>query len=124
MGNAADWTSTLPLFSRSIQFSRVGDAVSDQKHRSGVFVVPPLVIVARVGLCSAILNRKSLALAGGRNRGRYWQTRFQSPVSYWDHRHFGSEAARLELLLAIGLMLYLVGPWLYRRASAMLVRRA
>lgn len=52
-----------------------------------------------------------------------WRTRFQSPVSYWDHRHFGSEVARFELLLAIGLMLYLVGPWLYRRASAMLVRR-
>ncbi len=52
-----------------------------------------------------------------------WRTRFQSPVSYWDHRHFGSEAARFELLLAIVLMLYLVGPWLHRRASAMLVRR-
>ena len=37
---------------------------------AGMFVVPALVIVARVGLYSAVLDRKSLALAGGRNRRR------------------------------------------------------
>ncbi len=49
-----------------------------------------------------------------------WQMRFQSPVSYWDHRHFGSEVARLELTLVIVLLCYLVGPWLYQRSRWML----
>jgi hypothetical protein len=45
-----------------------------------------------------------------------WHLRFQSPVSYWDHRHFGHETARFELLLNLSLIVYLVGPPLYRRA--------
>ncbi len=44
-----------------------------------------------------------------------WQLRFHSPVSYWDHRHFGNEVARFELLLNLSLIAYLAGPWLYRR---------
>ncbi len=39
-----------------------------------------------------------------------WHLRFHSPVSYWDHRHFGSEASRFELLLVICLAGYLVWP--------------
>ena len=52
-----------------------------------------------------------------------WQLRFRSPVSYWDHRHFGSEVARLELALVIGLLVYLAGPWLYRRSRWVLAQR-
>jgi len=44
-----------------------------------------------------------------------WQWRFSSPISYWDHRHYGRETARFELALVIGLLLYLIGPWLYQR---------
>lgn len=49
-----------------------------------------------------------------------WRLRFYSPVSYWDHRHFGNEAARFELLLNFGLIAYLTVPWLYRRSLRML----
>lgn len=45
----------------------------------------------------------------------HWGIRFNSPISYWDHRHYGSEVARFELALVIGLIAYLVGPPLYRR---------
>ena len=40
--------------------------------------------------------------------------RFSSPVSYWDPNHFGREFVRFELLLTVGLIGYLVFPWLYR----------
>ncbi len=43
--------------------------------------------------------------------------RFQSPVSYWDHRHYGSEASKFELALVLFLIAYLVGPWIYRRIA-------
>jgi hypothetical protein len=44
-----------------------------------------------------------------------WTTRFQSPVSYWDSRHFGREFGIFELLLDFGLLIYLFGPGLWRR---------
>jgi membrane-bound metal-dependent hydrolase YbcI (DUF457 family) len=48
-----------------------------------------------------------------------WTLRFQSPVSYWDSRHFGREFAIFELLLGIALLVYLFGPrvhgWWRRR---------
>ncbi len=60
--------STLPLFSGSIQSSRVGDAVWDQNRRRGVFVVPPLVIVARVGLVDIGRNHMSFRSVGRTRR--------------------------------------------------------
>lgn len=48
-----------------------------------------------------------------------WSIRFQSPISYWDPRHFGREFAIFELLLDLALLTYLFGPslwgWLRRR---------
>ncbi|MDY6941218.1 MAG: metal-dependent hydrolase [Cyanobacteriota bacterium] len=44
-----------------------------------------------------------------------WTTRWQSPVSYWDPRHYGREFARFEGSLDAILTIYLVGPWVYRR---------
>lgn len=44
-----------------------------------------------------------------------WSTRFQSPVSYWDSRHFGREFGVFELLLNGVLLIYLFGPALARR---------
>jgi len=51
-----------------------------------------------------------------------WQLRFHSPVSYWDHRHFGAETSRFELLLNLSLIAYLTGPWLYRHTVGKLRR--
>ena len=59
------------MSSVSIQLSHIGDTVWDQSRRRGLFVVPPSVIVARFGLCSAVLKRYSLALVGGRNPRRF-----------------------------------------------------
>ena len=36
--------------------------------------------------------------------------RFQSPVSYWDPRHYGRQFATLEALLALGLSIWLLLP--------------
>lgn len=44
-----------------------------------------------------------------------WSYRFQSPVSYWDPRHFGREFSIFELLLDLVLLVYLFGPGLWRR---------
>lgn len=44
-----------------------------------------------------------------------WSIRFQSPVSYWDWRHYGREFAVFELLLNLVLLVYLLGPWFRRR---------
>jgi len=41
-----------------------------------------------------------------------WTRRYSSPVSYWDHRHYGSVVWPLELLLDIGLGLWLLTPGL------------
>jgi hypothetical protein len=51
-----------------------------------------------------------------------WSIRFQSPVSYWDPRHYGRQFALFELLLDLALRAYLFGPatgrWLARRRAA------
>jgi hypothetical protein len=44
-----------------------------------------------------------------------WSMRFHSPLSYWDARHFGREFAIFEVLLDVGLLIYLFGPGLWRR---------
>ncbi len=44
-----------------------------------------------------------------------WNFRFSSPVSYWDHQHYGSQVAILELLLDLALVAYMVGPWIARK---------
>jgi hypothetical protein len=44
-----------------------------------------------------------------------WQTRFSSPVSYWDRRHYGREFAVFELCLDVLLLAYLFVPPLLRR---------
>lgn len=47
-----------------------------------------------------------------------WQTRFHSPVSYWDHRYYGQEFQLFELLLNGLCLIYLLFPagkgWLRR----------
>lgn len=56
-----------------------------------------------------------------------WSIRFQSPISYWDPRHFGREFAIFELLLDLALLTYLFGPglwgWLRRRVRPAPVER-
>jgi hypothetical protein len=44
-----------------------------------------------------------------------WSYRFQSPISYWDPRHFGREFGWFELGLNVVLLVYLAWPWLMRR---------
>jgi hypothetical protein len=44
-----------------------------------------------------------------------WSMRFHSPLSYWDSRHFGREFTIFELLLDVGLLIYLFGPGLWSR---------
>jgi membrane-bound metal-dependent hydrolase YbcI (DUF457 family) len=36
-----------------------------------------------------------------------WQTRFQSPISYWDTRHYGGQFTVVEILLDVLLVAYL-----------------
>ncbi len=54
-----------------------------------------------------------------------WQTRFHSPISYWDPKRYGVPFAIFEHLLLIGMLLYLAVNWWRRRhaASAMPVTR-
>lgn len=40
-----------------------------------------------------------------------WQTRFYSPVSYWDPKRYGKIFAPLEHLLVMGLLIHLVFEW-------------
>ena len=47
-----------------------------------------------------------------------WELRFQSPVSYWDHRHFGSEASKFELVFVLVMIAYLTGPWILEKLKA------
>jgi membrane-bound metal-dependent hydrolase YbcI (DUF457 family) len=47
-----------------------------------------------------------------------WHTRFASPLSYWDPRHFGRQFAVFELLLDGGLLLYLLRARLRQRRTA------
>ena len=44
-----------------------------------------------------------------------WSIRFRSPLSYWDPAYFGREFTVFELLLDLGLLVYLFGPSLRRR---------
>ena len=44
-----------------------------------------------------------------------WQTRFYSPISYWDPRRYGVPFAIFEHLLLIGMLLYLAVNWWRRR---------
>lgn len=44
-----------------------------------------------------------------------WQTRFYSPISYWDPRHYGIPFAIAEHLLVLGLIVYLVVGWWRKR---------
>lgn len=44
-----------------------------------------------------------------------WYTRFYSPISYWDPRHYGRQFALFELALNLLLLAYLFGPGLARR---------
>ena len=50
-----------------------------------------------------------------------WSLRFQSPVSYWDPAHYGTQFTIFEIALDIALLLYLLVPlarrWLSRRRS-------
>lgn len=43
-----------------------------------------------------------------------WTIRFQSPVSYWDPRHYGDIVRIVELVLMVALVLYLLRPRLRR----------
>jgi hypothetical protein len=48
-----------------------------------------------------------------------WQTRFYSPVSYWDPNRYGVPFAIFEHLLLLGMLIYLaVQWWRQRRAKA------
>lgn len=46
-----------------------------------------------------------------------WSVRFQSPVSYWDDRHYGRQFAVFELLLNLVLLAYLLVPWFVASAK-------
>ncbi len=41
-----------------------------------------------------------------------WQYRYQSPISYWDHRHYGSEMSKLEFGLDLAFVAFLVTVWI------------
>lgn len=47
-----------------------------------------------------------------------WHTRFSSPISYWDPRHYGRQFGLFELTLNLLLLAYLLLPWLARRWRA------
>ncbi len=44
-----------------------------------------------------------------------WQTRFHSPISYWDKAHYASQFFWVELGINLVLLGYLFGPKLVRR---------
>ena len=46
-----------------------------------------------------------------------WQTRFYSPVSYWDPAHYGVPCAIFEHLLLLGMLISLARSWWQRRRS-------
>lgn len=46
-----------------------------------------------------------------------WSTRFQSPVSYWDPKHYGNIFVWFEGALGIFLLAYLLVPWFKRRLA-------
>ena len=47
-----------------------------------------------------------------------WTTRFHSPISYWDPRHYGRQFTIFELGLDLVLLAYLGIPWVVRRLRA------
>lgn len=44
-----------------------------------------------------------------------WQTRFNSPVSYWNPRYYGNIVAPIEMGLNVVMVVYLIGGWVRRR---------
>lgn len=40
-----------------------------------------------------------------------WQTRYLSPISYWDPKRYGKQFAVIEHLLLIGMVIWLVRDW-------------
>jgi hypothetical protein len=46
-----------------------------------------------------------------------WETRFYSPVSYWDPARYGRPFAIFEHLLLLGMLLYLLVDWWRRRQA-------
>jgi hypothetical protein len=44
-----------------------------------------------------------------------WQTRFSSPVSYWDRAHYASQFVWVELGINVVLLVYLLAPKLIQR---------
>ena len=40
-----------------------------------------------------------------------WQTRFESPISYWHPDHYGTEFGRFELALDVAIILWLLLTW-------------
>ncbi len=40
-----------------------------------------------------------------------WDIRFYSPISYWDHAHFGSQVGTFEWILDLSLVGYLIFQW-------------
>ena len=48
-----------------------------------------------------------------------WSFRFYSPISYWDHAHFGSQVGTFEWILDLSLVGYLISHW--RRSKLKIV---
>lgn len=46
-----------------------------------------------------------------------WQTRFYSPVSYWDEERYGRQFAIFEHLLLLGMLIFLLADWWRRRQA-------
>ncbi|MCB0213087.1 MAG: metal-dependent hydrolase [Anaerolineae bacterium] len=46
-----------------------------------------------------------------------WQTRFHSPVSYWDPARYGRPFAIFEHLLVLGMVIYLIVDWWRNRRA-------
>lgn len=41
----------------------------------------------------------------------YWETRFHSPLSYWDPKHYGNYWSIFEHLMILGMLIYLIVGW-------------
>ena len=52
-----------------------------------------------------------------------WSLRFQSPVSYWDPAHYGTQFTIFELTLDVALLVYLLLPPARRLLSRVSERR-